>query len=235
MALYAISDLHLSLSIDKPMEIFGNQWDNYMEKIRLNWVQEVQDEDCILIPGDISWATYLEQVYKDFEYINSLPGIKVISKGNHDYWWTTVSKLNKYICVNRFDKIFFLHNNSFLYKDIAICGTRGWNCPGANDFSEDDERIYAREMQRLELSIQQGLKYKPREIIAVLHYPPVNVYKDMHSGFIDILKKYEIKTCIYGHLHADSQKNALVGKYQGIQFYLVACDYIDFKPIKLRN
>ncbi|MDK2801160.1 MAG: uncharacterized protein PWP27_385 [Clostridiales bacterium] len=235
MALFALSDLHLSLSIDKPMDVFGDIWDSYMDKIKSHWIEEVSDGDYVLVPGDISWATYLEQIYKDFEYINQLPGIKVIMKGNHDYWWSTVSKLNQYIKQHNFDKIVFLYNNSILYKDIAICGTRGWNCPGSDEFSKEDEKIYLRELHRLELSIQQGLKYNPSEIIVALHYPPVNRYRDMQSGFIKLLKKYGVKTCIYGHLHANSQRNALIGEYEGIQFYLVACDYINFRPLKLKD
>ncbi|MGE4283337.1 MAG: metallophosphoesterase [Clostridia bacterium] len=235
MALYAISDLHLALSINKPMDVFGNRWDDYMWKIKENWLEIVRDEDYILIPGDVSWATYLEQIYKDFDYINTLPGIKIISKGNHDYWWTTANKLDIYLKENHFDKIFFLHNNSIQYQDIVICGTRGWSCPCLDDFSIEDEKIYTRELQRLELSIREGIKKNPREIIVALHYPPVNRNQDMNSGFVDILKKYNIKTCIYGHLHGDSQKNALIGEYEGIMFYLVACDYLNFKPLKLRE
>lgn len=233
MALYAISDLHLAQSIDKPMDVFGSNWENYMTKIRSNWLEKVKDDDFIIMPGDLSWATYLEQSYKDFEYLNELPGIKIISKGNHDYWWSTVNKLNKFIKENSFDKIIFLHNNCVMYKQTAICGTRGWDCPTLDSASEEDEKIYKRELQRLELSIISCLSHKPAEIIAALHYPPVNRYKDMNSGFIDIFKKYQITKCIYGHLHADSQKNALVGQHEGIDFYLVASDYLDFSPIKL--
>jgi len=233
MALYAISDLHLSLSVDKPMDIFGDKWNNYMELIRQNWLKEISDEDYVLIPGDVSWATYLEQSYKDFEYISNLPGIKIISKGNHDYWWTTLSKLNKYIKSNNFQNIMFLHNNCISYKNVVICGTRGWNCPDSDGFSQEDEKIYLRELQRLELSLAQSRAYNADVIVAALHYPPVNKNKDMNSGFVELLKKYNVKVCIYGHLHGDSHKNALVGEYDGIMYHLVACDYLNFKPLKL--
>ena len=233
MALYAISDLHLAQSINKPMDVFGSNWEDYMTKIKCNWQEIVKDDDYIIMPGDLSWATYLEQSYKDFEYLNELPGIKIISKGNHDYWWTTVNKLNKFIQQNQFEKIIFLHNNYVMYKQTAICGTRGWDCPVSGIISAEDEKIYNRELQRLELSIKSCLMNNPHEIIAALHYPPVNRYKDMNSGFIEILKKYQVKKCIYGHLHADSQKNALVGRYEDIDFYLVASDYVDFSPVKL--
>lgn len=233
MTLFAISDLHLAISVDKPMDIFGSRWDNYMDRIRENWLQLVGEQDYVLVPGDISWAMYLEQAYEDFRYINGLPGIKVISKGNHDYWWETTTKLKNYTEKNGFKKILFLHNNSILYKDIALCGTRGWICPNPDEFTKQDEKIYQRELQRLELSIQQGLCSRPKEIFVVLHYPPVNKYKDMTSGFVKILKKYGVKKCIYGHLHGEAHNNALVGEYQGIEFYLAACDFLDFKPLKI--
>lgn len=235
MALYAISDLHLSLSADKPMDVFGSKWDGYMEKIRANWLEVVREEDYVLIPGDVSWATYLEQAYKDFEFISRLPGTKIISKGNHDYWWETLNKLNKFVREKGFKNIFFLHNNSILYKNIALCGTRGWICPDADEFSQKDEKIYLRELQRLEISIQQGMTYDPEEIIVALHYPPVNKQRDMESEFIKLLKKYNIRLCIYGHLHGEAQKNALEGVYDDIKFSLVACDYMDFKPLLIRG
>ncbi|NLY42509.1 MAG: serine/threonine protein phosphatase [Clostridiaceae bacterium] len=235
MALFAISDLHLSLGVNKPMDVFGDKWNNYMERIKENWEKQVEDTDYVVLPGDLSWATYLEQSYSDFCFLNELPGLKIVSKGNHDYWWTTMSKLNKYIQRNKFDKIVFMHNNSILYKDIAICGTRGWNCPGSDGFSKEDEKIYLRELQRFELSIQDGLKNNPREIIAALHYPPFTRSGELQSGFIDLLKKYDIKTCIYGHLHADSHKDAMNGEYDGIRYYLVSSDYVDFTPVKIRD
>jgi len=233
MALYAISDLHLSLSIDKPMDVFGSKWQYYMDRIRTNWMQEVKEEDYILMPGDISWATYLEQSYKDFEYINNLPGIKIISKGNHDYWWSTASKLNQYMKNNNFNNIIFLHNNCICYKDIVICGTRGWNCPGDENFTQQDQKIYLRELQRLELSLRQSMQYEHKAIIVALHYPPVNKNKDMNSGFVELLKKYKVSICVYGHLHGELHKNVLEGEYEEIRYYLVSCDYLNFKPLKL--
>ncbi len=126
MAVYAISDLHLALSVDKPMDVFGARWSNYMERLRENWTATVGENDHVLIPGDISWATYLDQAYEDFRFINELPGKKIISKGNHDYWWTTKSKLDKFLDENGFHSIRFLHNNSYIVENLAVCGTRGW-------------------------------------------------------------------------------------------------------------
>lgn len=233
MALYAISDLHLSIGIDKPMDIFGVEWKNYMQKIKANWSCNINEDDYIIIPGDISWATYLEEAYNDLEYINSLPGTKIIVKGNHDYWWTTINKLNTFIERHNFKTIHFLQNNCVIYNEIAICGTRGWICPNSYEFTREDEKIYNRELIRLELSIQSAIKHDCSNIIVALHYPPVNKYKDMENGFIDLLKKYGIRQCIYGHLHSEGRRDALEGVHNGVLFHLVSCDHINFTPIKL--
>lgn len=233
MNIYAISDLHLALSIDKPMDVFGDRWSNYMEKIKTNWNQTVSPEDWIIIPGDISWATYLEQAAEDFIYINSLPGIKIISKGNHDYWWTTLNKLNKFISDNNFSSIRFMHNNSFRLDGFTVCGTRGWNCPGDSGFSEEDRKIFNRELQRLDISLKSAAdESESSTLIVALHYPPFNS-RGESSEFIEIMKKYSVKKCIYGHLHGESHKNAVVGMRDGIEFNLVSADYLSFKPLKL--
>ncbi|MDF2524047.1 MAG: Calcineurin-like phosphoesterase, partial [Clostridiales bacterium] len=146
MAVYAISDLHLAISIDKPMDIFGDRWINYMKKLKDNWEQVVKEEDSVIITGDISWATYLEQAVEDFRFIEALPGDKVISKGNHDYWWSTASKLDTFRTENNLSSIRFMHNNSYKLENIILCGTRGWKCPGDEDFSAEDRKIYDREL-----------------------------------------------------------------------------------------
>lgn len=233
MAIYAISDLHLALSADKPMDIFGDRWQNYMQKIKKNWEEEIRQDDCVLIPGDISWAMHLREAYKDFKYLNDLKGLKIMSKGNHDYWWETANKLEKYVREHAFENIHFLHNNSFCYNEWEICGTRGWICPNEEHFTKQDEKIYQRELQRLERSIQHARASSPRKMIVALHYPPVNRNKDMTSGFISILRKYKIDICVYGHLHGDSHQEALQGEYEGIQFYLVSADFLSFKPFKI--
>ena len=148
MALFAISDLHLSFASDKPMDVFG--WDNYEALLEKNWRKNVTEEDTVLIPGDISWAMYLEEAEADLSFINDLPGRKIIGKGNHDYWWSTLKKMNEFKASKGFDTINFLFNNSFSYKNFAICGTRGW---GNNGTADEDTRIWNRELQRLLLSI----------------------------------------------------------------------------------
>lgn len=230
MSIFAIADLHLALGIDKPMDIFGGRWSNYMEKIKNNWINTVQAEDTVIIPGDVSWATYIENAYEDFKFIEDLPGRKIISKGNHDYWWTTASKLNKYLNSNEFKTISFLHNNAVNIENIAICGTRGWKCPGEDDFKKDDEKIYKREIERLELSLKASGSFEYDQRLVFLHYPPVTL-KSKESGFIEIMKKYGITRCFYGHLHGEGIKGAIEGDYEGIELKLISADYLNFMPL----
>ncbi len=233
MSIFAISDLHLAISIDKPMDIFGERWYNYMERLEQNWLETVGENDYVIIPGDISWATYLEQAYEDFRFIEKMPGRKIISKGNHDYWWTTVSKLNKFLCVNEFKSISFMHNNSFEIEEVTLCGTRGWKCPGDDGFDEEDRKIFDRELQRLELSLKSTTQnLKDRCIIVAMHYPPFNSKKEP-SQFVEIMGKYNVKKCIYGHLHGAGFKSSVVGDVNGIKFELVSADYLNFKPLIL--
>lgn len=232
MAVYAISDLHLALSIDKPMDIFGDRWSNYMERLRTHWTQTVGEEDYVVIPGDISWATYLEQAFDDFNFIEALPGIKIISKGNHDYWWTTLSKLEQFLSSKELGTIRFMHNNSFNLGKIILCGTRGWKCPGDEDFSGEDRKIYNRELQRLELSLKSAAGGSNESLMVALHYPPFNSKKEP-SEFVEIMGTYNVKICLYGHLHGESFRNAFVGETRGIDFKLISADYLNFTPLKL--
>lgn len=232
MAIFAISDLHLPLGVDKPMNVFGDRWSNYVERLCENWQKIVGDDDIVIMPGDISWATYLEDSVKDFEYINNLNGTKVILKGNHDFWWSTMNKLDIYLKNNKFDTIRFVHNNCVIYNDTAICGTRGWNI--AKESSSDEEkRIFLREKQRLILSLESAKKQKPKDIIVAMHYPPVEK-NGTNFELIDIMKEYGVKRCIYGHLHAAAQNFAVQGDVRGIDLTLVSSDYLKFVP-KLLN
>ena len=232
MAIYAISDLHLALSVDKPMDVFGGRWADYMDRLKENWNAVVGGDDTVIVPGDISWATYLNQACADFGFIDGLPGRKVISKGNHDYWWTTKSKLDKFLYENGFTSIAFMHNNSYEAEGAVICGTRGWNMPGEDDFSAEDARIYQRELMRLELSLKSAIVPEGGCIIAALHFPPFNS-KGVFSGFLDIMQRYEVKTCIYGHLHGETGKKAIEGLYEGVEFRFVASDHLGFTPVRL--
>lgn len=230
MALYTIADLHLPLGIDKPMDIFGKAWENYVKRLADNWQSKIKADDLVVLPGDFSWATYLEQSMKDFEYLHKLNGKKILLKGNHDYWWTTMNKLREFTKKNGFDDIYFMQNNSFLYEDIAICGTRGWIHPGWDNFGEEDRRIFNREVLRLELSLESAKNYN--EIYVFTHYPPMSA---SHEGneFTEMMKKYPVTKCIYGHLHSSAHKNAVEGIIDGIEYRLVSGDYVAFNPVKL--
>lgn len=229
MSIYVIADLHLSFSQNKPMDIFGDNWENHDEKIKKNWIKKVKADDYVILPGDFSWATYIEDTKLDFSYLNSLPGKKILLKGNHDYWWTTLASMRKFVKENEFENIDFLYNNSYLVEDKIIVGTRGWNVFD----SENDKKMIKRETARLELSIKDGIqKYgNEREIIAFLHYPPItqnNLNKPENREFINMLKKYNIKRCYYGHLHGQSHKDAVVGIIDGIEYKLISADYLNF-------
>lgn len=228
MAIFAVSDLHLPLGVDKPMNVFGSKWDNYVEKLKENWQKIVKPEDIVIMPGDISWATYLEDSVADFEYINSLNGKKVILKGNHDYWWTTMNKLSIFMAEHKFSTIEFVHNSAVMYGETAICGTRGWNIAHDNS-SDEDKKIFMREKQRMILSLEDAKRKKAKEIIVAMHYPPVE--KDgLNRDFIEILKEYGVKKCVYGHLHAAAQNFACQGDVDGVKLTLVSCDYLNFIP-----
>ncbi len=230
MSIYAIGDLHLSFANPKPMNIFGNNWNNHEEKIKLDWISKVKEEDTVVLPGDFSWAMNLKDTKKDFEYINNLPGRKIMSKGNHEYWWTTVTNIKKFLKENNFSNIDFLYNNSIEVEDKLICGTRGWNL---NLESETSNKIITREEIRLENSIQDAInKNLDKEIIVFMHYPPI-IKQNLNTGFFKILKKYNIKRCYYAHLHGNSIKEALNGVYEGIEFKLVSADGLDFKLLKI--
>lgn len=230
MAIYVIGDLHLSFNTNKPMDIFGENWQKYEEKIKQDWLLKVKPEDTVILPGDFSWAMYLDETDKDFEFINNLPGQKILLKGNHDYWWTTVTSMRRYIQEQDFENIYFLYNNSYEFENKIIAGTKGWN------ISEDQEdiRLTKREVTRLELSIQDGIsKYgENKEIIVFMHYPPLTK-NYINTDYTRLMKKYNIKRCYYGHLHANSIQDAVEGNIDGIEYKLVSSDGLDFKLLKI--
>lgn len=233
MAIFAISDLHLSIGGNKPMDVFGHKWDNYTEKMRKVWNSIVKEDDVVIIPGDISWATYIDEAVADFEYINDLNGKKLIIKGNHDYWWTTKNKMNVYLKEHKFDTVEILQNDAYLYDGVAICGTRGWEIPTAESTGEN-RKIYEREKQRLILSLESAKALNPEKIIVAMHYPPVDKGKTS-SDFIEIMKEYNVGECVFGHLHAASHVYAPIGIYEGIKLSLVACDYLNFTPLLINR
>ena len=227
MALYAISDLHLAFNSDKPMGIFGEHWFKHDDKIKNNWLAKITDDDTVLIAGDISWSMKQDESRVDLDWIDSLPGRKIISKGNHDYWWTSISKLNK-----MYENTNFIQNNYFTYGDYAICGTRGWICEGTKGFSEHDQKIYKREQIRLELSLKTAKDAGYNKFICMIHYPPMNDKFD-ESGFIQILKKYNVEKVVYGHIHGPGLSKVFNGTKDGIEYIMTSCDYIDFDPVQI--
>ena len=233
MAIFAISDLHLSLGGDKPMDVFGSKWEDYTEKMKSRWNSIITDEDIVVIPGDISWATYIDDAVFDFEYINSLNGRKLILKGNHDYWWTTQNKMRLFLERNNFDTIEILQNSAYFYNGTAVCGTRGWTIPSAESKS-DDRKIFEREKQRLILSLESAKALKPNEIIVAMHYPPIDK-NNINSDFLNIMKEYKVSECVFGHLHAAAHAHAPVGIYDNIKLRLVSCDYLNFTPILINR
>ena len=236
IAKFAIADLHLSFNEDKPMNIFGEKWQNHEEKIKQDWLEKVTEKDTVLLPGDFSWSMYLKDTKADFEYLNKLPGRKILLKGNHDYWWSTLNKMQKYIEENNFENIDFLYNNSYEVEDNIIAGTRGW----VQSNEEEDKKMINRESIRLELSIKDGIqKYgEDKPIIIFMHYPPYTNYNKQNlidSPFIEIMRKYNVKKCIYGHLHGESIKEAIQGNIKGIDTKLVSADGVNFKLIKIKE
>lgn len=230
MAIYVIADLHLSFSQDKPMSIFGENWEGHSEKIKNNWISKVKPEDTVVLPGDFSWAMYLQDTYKDFEYLNSLPGKKLLLKGNHDYWWTTVTNMRNFLKKNKFKNIDFIYNNSYLVENKILTGTRGWNLLD----TENSSKMIKRESIRLQLAIEDGIKKygDDKEIIVFMHYPPIS-NTNKKSDFLKILKQYDIKRCYYGHLHGKSHQDAVEGIVDGIEFKLISADYLNFDVIKV--
>lgn len=228
--IYSIADLHFDDTGDKTMDIFGEDWEDHESKIIENWKSTVEDDYIVLVPGDVSWALKCEDAYVDLKKIEDLPGRKIILKGNHDYWWQSLRKINNF----NFKSIDFLQNNSFIYENVGITGTRGWSAIDREAEDSHDIKIYQRELNRLRMSLEslKNLPDKPEKIITMLHYPPFN--SDMSpNDFVDIMKEYKVDICLYGHLHSEGHKLAVEGIIEGIEFHLIACDYIDFTPKKI--
>ena len=223
MALYAIGDTHLSLASDKPMDVFGGGWEGYVDKLREGFAQ-VEDGDTVVLCGDLSWAMGLEEGREDFAFLNSLPGRKLMLKGNHDYWWTTAAKMNRFFQENGFASLNILHNNCYEYGAYALCGTRGW-------FYEEtgDQKVFRRELIRLEASLKAAGE---RPKLCFLHYPPC------YQGYvcreiIELLERYGVERCFYGHLHGGSHRLAVEGSQGGVDYHLVSADFVGFRPKKI--
>ena len=224
--IFTIGDLHFDSSGEKPMDIFGDNWLNHEDQIMDNWKKIIGEDDLVLLAGDTSWALKLEEAYEDLKKIDILPGRKIIIKGNHDYWWDSLNKINNL----ELETIDFIQNNSFIYNGIAIAGTRGWfTVEDKND--EQNQKIFKRELNRLRLSLE-SIKDPVDKKIVMIHYPPFN--QDLNPNeFVDIMKEFNVDICLYGHLHAEGHKYAIEGEIQGIEFHCISSDYIEFMPKKI--
>lgn len=231
MKIYAISDLHISTNTNKPMDVFGGNWVNYLEKIKSDWQNKVSDEDVVLIGGDISWAMNVVDAKKDLLAFAHLKGKKVLVKGNHDYWWSGIGKVRDVLPEN----FYALQNDCIKFENVIICGSRCWSVPGAPDFDEKDNKIYLREAERLKLSFNAVNKIRNEgdKVIALVHYPPFNVRRES-SLFTDIFETNKVDCVVYGHLHGkDVRADKLVVK-NGIEYYLTSCDQVDNKLTEIK-
>ena len=229
MALYAIGDLHLSLSVNKPMDVFGGRWKNYVEKI-LEGFSTLEADDVTVLCGDLSWGMNLEEAREDFLFIDRLPGRKIILKGNHDYWWTTATKAYNFFAENNITSIDILNNNCWEYGGYAICGTRGWFYEEERG-AEHDKKIMLRELGRLETSLKCAGE---REKLVFLHYPPKYLGYEC-TELLDLLEHYDVRRCWYGHIHSHGCAMAFEGSYRGTGYKLVSADHVLFKPIKVMD
>lgn len=239
MSLYVMSDLHLSENTNKSMEVFGARWAGYTAKIKRNWSAVINDDDTVVIPGDISWASSLDDALLDLLFIESLPGKKLIGKGNHDFWWTTVTKMKAFFEANGIKSIEILHNNAYELEDYIVCGTRGWYNDEKQQSPVNDadyDKIVSREANRLEISLKEAVELQKnaewkKPIIVFLHFPPI------WSNFIcreivDVLKKYEIKKCYFGHIHGNYYVPRMQN-FEGIDFVITSADYLHFSPMPI--
>jgi predicted phosphohydrolase len=226
MALYAIGDTHLSLGGSKPMDVFGGAWEGYVEKL-IGGFAEVQPEDTVVLCGDLSWGMSLQESREDFALLNQLPGRKLLLKGNHDYWWTTASKMERFFREQGFENLSILHNNSYVYGDWALCGTRGWFFE--EEMKGADQKVLNRELIRLETSLKAA---GDRKKLCFLHYPPC--YQGYRcEPILALLERYGVERCYYGHLHGASHRLAIQGKQGAVDYRLISADYLHFRPEKI--
>jgi predicted phosphohydrolase len=230
MRVFAIGDLHLAGGTGKTMDRFGENWVGHDRKIFEAWARIGLDDDLLILAGDITWAAKLEAAIPDLERVGRMKGRKVMIKGNHDYWWETKSKLRRVLA----SSIEPLQSDAVIINGVAIAGTRGWNCPGSEEFGEQDDRIYRREVGRLRLALERlaARKADYESLIVALHYPPTNGQKEP-SGFTELIDEFKADACVYGHLHGEWTQAGLKGKLGSASYYLVSADFIDFEPARI--
>ncbi len=226
--MFVIGDLHLSLGeSEKPMDIFKG-WENHAQRIAQSWDENVKETDTVIIPGDLSWAMNLDEAAEDFRFVQNRPGKKIILKGNHDYYWTTMKKMQEFLDANHFDTISILHNNSILCEGVSICGTRGWMAENSDAFNK---KIIEREAQRLETSLASAKEGMTK--LVFLHYPPFDREGKPILQLLDVLERHRVSDCWFGHLHGQSIRTAPVGTRGGIRYHLVSADALGFQPLKI--
>ena len=230
MKVFAISDLHLSLCGDKPMDVFGARWDDYLNKIKADWDSRVSDEDVVLISGDISWAMDLEKALKDIDFIAGLKGKKILIRGNHDYWWNGISKLRAKLP----NGVYALQNDAVKIENVVFCGSRGWAVEGSPDFVEHDRKIYLREAERFKLALKSAetLLEEGDRLVCLIHYPPFNVRREI-SLFTTLFEEYKVDKVVYGHLHGKDVKTYLRTNINGVEYILASCDIVDNKLVEV--
>ena len=228
MAVWAISDLHLPAR-EKPMDIFGDHWTNHFDRIREDWLNKVGEEDIVLLPGDLTWAMHLEEAQEDIDRVSCLPGRKIILRGNHDYWWSSIGRVRRLLP----EGSYALQNDSIMLDGVLIAGSRGWTIPSDADGESDDARIYRRERQRLEMSLKHArAKDADAPLIVMMHYPPRS---ETQEGFTDILKAYGVRDVVYGHLHGAGLAGAIRGEVDGLNYHQVSCDGLGFQLALIRE
>ncbi len=228
MRLFAIGDLHLPGGLDKPMDVFGPQWDRHFLRIAEAWRSMITEDDAVLIPGDISWAMQLKDALTDLEAIGELPGRKILIRGNHDYWWSSISRIRS--CLP--EGMSALQNDAADLGPCVVCGTRGWMIPTKEQPLEpDDEKIYLRETGRLEMALDRAAETAPgKPVVVMLHYPPLYA-EERESAFTRIMEERGVSACVYGHLHGAGIRLGFNGRHHGIRYYLASCDSLDFRPL----
>ena len=228
MAIYAVGDLHLSVAAKKPMDIFEG-WQDHAEKLIENWERKISPRDTVVLAGDTSWGMDLAQAVPDFRLLHNLPGRKIILKGNHDYWWTSLTKMGETLAKHELDSISFLHNNSYFVEGVHICGSRGWMFENGQPHNE---KIVRREAMRIEASLISRGPQKGCTIL-FLHYPPTYAGQTLEP-FFELMQKYGVSRCCYGHVHGQGQRYAVRGLYRGIEFTMISSDYLSFDPLRIK-
>ncbi|MBQ4048221.1 MAG: metallophosphoesterase [Clostridia bacterium] len=230
MSVFVIGDLHLSLAVNKPMDLFGGVWNGYVEKILAGWQAAVAPEDTVILAGDTSWGMSLEEALEDFKMVEALPGKKLLLKGNHDYFWTTVTGMRRFLAEQGLETLDFIHNTCCRIGDVAYCGTRGWFQENGSEIPGG--KVYNREVMRLKASLEEGKQTGAAELVAILHYPPL--FQSFRSReMLDLLQAYGVKRCYYGHLHGKSLRYAFEGDFGGVSYHCISADRLNFQPYRM--